>query len=89
MVEDVRYNFYEVVDSAKVYFDSHGTEKGSGFKPFQRWINEEESKFYPSGDRLHAYYSGARHSFMVLKSEKDQKLGKNGSTEWQELGPWV
>ena len=48
MMENNSYNFYEVVDAANVYFDANGRTKGSGWKNFERWEAENESKFYPS-----------------------------------------
>jgi len=88
MMEDESYNFYEVVDSANAWFESHGTGKGSGFKPFQRWLNENESKFYPTGDRMNAYFEGATESYKALKSDYRQMHHKAELTDWQELGPW-
>ena len=49
MMEDPTYNFYEVCKEADKYFESHGKGKGSGYKGYQRWRNENESKYtrYP------------------------------------------
>jgi len=88
MMYDDSYNFYDVVDSANAWFENHGTRKGSGFKPFQRWANENESKFYPSGDRLNAYYDGAQIAHKMLKSELKQMHHKAELSGWEELGPW-
>src|SRR6056300_442865 len=88
MMYDNTYNFYDVVDSANAYFSTHGTGKGSGYKPFQRWVNENESKFYPSGDRLNAYYDGARIAHQQLKHTRSTTLGKTVKDGWEELGPW-
>ena len=51
MLNDYSYNFYDVVAKAEIHFKTSGTGKGSGFKGYMRWKNENESKFYPSGDR--------------------------------------
>ncbi|MFT7590224.1 MAG: hypothetical protein ACI9UJ_000133 [bacterium] len=79
MMDDINYNFYEVVDSSEAYFATHGTGKGSGWKGYQRWKNENESKFYPSGNRLDAYFDGAQRSYQ--KQHNTAKLwimaGKN------------
>jgi len=88
MMYDNTYNFYDVVDSANAYFSTHGTGEGSGHKPFQRWVNENESKFYPSGDRLNAYYDGARIAHQQLKHTRSTTLGKTVKDGWEELGPW-
>ncbi|MFT5722910.1 MAG: photosystem II stability/assembly factor-like uncharacterized protein [Bacteroidia bacterium] len=88
LMDDVAYNFYEVVDSAEAYFDIHGTGKGSGWKGYQRWKNENESKFYPTGDRKQAYYSGAQHSYQTLNNGTVNSHAKALENGWEELGPW-
>ncbi len=88
MMYDDSYNFYDVVDSANAWFEKHGTRKGSGFKPFQRWANENESKFYPTGDRSNAYFEGATTAYQVLKSDHRRTHHKAELSSWEELGPW-
>jgi len=52
LMQDNSVNFYEVCAVADAYFETiDKTKKGSGWKGYQRWKNENESKFYPSGDR--------------------------------------
>ncbi|MFT5512804.1 MAG: photosystem II stability/assembly factor-like uncharacterized protein, partial [Bacteroidia bacterium] len=88
MMDDINYNFYEVVDSSEAYFATHGTGKGSGWKGYQRWKNENESKFYPSGNRLDAYFDGAQRSYQKLQNEYKTQHGKALDNGWEELGPW-
>ncbi len=88
MMDDINYNFYEVVDSAEVYFDKNGTGKGSGWKGYQRWKNENESKYFPSGDRLNAYDLGAIESYRNVSNGRVNKHGKALENGWEELGPW-
>ena len=57
MMDDNSFNFYEVVEAANIYFDENSRGKGSGWKGFERWRNENESKFAPSGDRKNIDYS--------------------------------
>lgn len=45
-------NIYEVVEAAELHFkDIDKAAKGSGWKGYQRWLFENEAKYYPSGDR--------------------------------------
>lgn len=88
MMDDVRYNFYEVVDSAEAYFAIHGTGKGSGWKGYQRWKNENESKFFPTGDRQQAYFFGSQESYRELTRGRIQSHAKALENGWEELGPW-
>ena len=88
MMNDNRYNFYDVVDEAMSYFDTIDVEaKGSGFKQFMRWAVSNEYKYYPSGNRLmvdpeftmKAYKKNVKNSFNFRRSTK--------SSGWRELGP--
>ena len=88
MMDDVSYNFYEVVDSAEAYFDIHGTGKGSGWKGYQRWKNENESKFFPTGERSQAYFNGAEESYRGLTNGRVKSHAKALENGWEELGPW-
>ena len=52
MANDININLYEVVAEAEEYFKNIDiTEKGSGWKAYQRWLYENEPKYYPSGVR--------------------------------------
>lgn len=88
MMDDYSVNFYEVVDSAEQYFSENGTGKGSGFKGYNRWKNENESKFAPSGDRseVDLFLIDKAYSTLYQESRLSQKTSfANG---WVELGPW-
>ncbi len=88
MMYNTDYNFYEVVDSAEAYFANHDKGKGSGWKGYQRWKHENESKYYPSGDRKNADHYLPANQYKEIK--KNQRLAFKGSFDngWQELGPW-
>ena len=52
MINDPSINVYEVVAEAESYFQNiDKNAKGSGWKAYNRWLYENEPKFYPSGDR--------------------------------------
>ena len=51
MMQDNSINFYQVCKEADTYFKTHDKGKGSGWKGYQRWRNENESKYAPSGVR--------------------------------------
>ena len=52
MMHDPSVNIYDVVEEAEAHFkDKDKFVKGSGWKGFQRWLFENEAKYYPSGDR--------------------------------------
>ncbi|MFK7936125.1 MAG: GEVED domain-containing protein [Saprospiraceae bacterium] len=87
MMEDYSINVYDVIKEGDRYFSTHSKGKGSGYKNFQRWIEMEEPRFYPSGDR-----SKFRPNILQTEYEKFAKanavLKKNNNTaDWQELGP--
>lgn len=88
MMEDTRYNFYEVVDSANAYFDKYGRTKGSGWKGFARWKNENESKFYPTGVRTATDFYHVSKAYQEVLSEQGLKTKTSFDNGWNELGPW-
>ena len=88
MMYDYSYNFYEVVDSAMAYFEIHGTGKGSGWKGFERWRNETESRYAPSGDRQSIDHSIATKTYTEVRGEMREKTKTSFPNGWEELGPW-
>jgi len=89
MMNDYSYNFYDVVAKAEAHFENNGTGKGSGFKGYMRWKNENESKFFPSGDRSTVSPYFVENSYNRIKKEK-QYFGSRATQnpDWVELGPW-
>lgn len=89
MMQDNQYNYYEVVKAADLYFETHGTGKGSGFKGYNRWKAENESKYAPSGDRSNVdpYLVDKAYKEIVLESNIKNKKG-SFDDGWLELGPW-
>ena len=89
MMDDPTYNIYEVVDAAELYFeDVDKTKKGSGWKKYQRWLFENEPKFYPSGDRINVdphYASNAYKDFYKKNSSTTKSIF---DSDWEELGPY-
>ena len=87
MIEDNSYNFYEVVEAAEAYFSTMDKDaKGSGYKPFMRWVNSNEYKYYPDGERSNVdpYFASKQYQ-SFLKNNRTLKNLYNGS--WKELGP--
>ena len=76
MMEDNSYNFYEVVKAAEAHFDKNGRTKGSGFKPYERWKNENESKFAPSGNRSNIDYYKVSNAYKELAASKSLEMLK-------------
>jgi len=89
MMNDYSYNFYDVVVQAEIHFKTNGTGKGSGFKGYMRWKNENESKFFPSGDRSKVSPYFVENAYNRIKKET-QYFGSRAvqNPDWVELGPW-
>ena len=89
MMEDPIYNIYEVVDVAEAYFEYvDKNKKGSGWKKYQRWLFENEPKFYPSGDRMQVdphHASKAYKNFLKTNPYAQKSIF---DAEWEELGPY-
>lgn len=87
-MHDYNYNFYDVVAEADAYFKINGTGKGSGYKGFLRWKNENESKFFPTGERKNVSPYFVENAYDRVKKES-KTFGSRGVTpDWIELGPW-
>lgn len=87
MMDDYSINVYQVMEEGERYFSTRSKGKGSGYKNFQRWIESEEPRFYPSGDR-----SKFRPDILAKEYRKfakaNAKYKKNNNTaDWTELGP--
>lgn len=88
MMYDNSVNFYDVVEAAEEYFGTiDKTAKGSGYKPFMRWVAANEYKYFPSGDRAQVdplFAEKAYQKFLDDNSQAQNKLFPGG---WQEVGP--
>lgn len=89
MQSDNSYNFYEVVEVAERYFNSIDKyAKGSGYKPYMRWKEANEYKYYPSGDRSKVDPLFVEKEFQAFLKNKQQS-GLKASSTWQSLGPYT
>ena len=89
MMHDPAYNFYEVCAAADAYFETHDKDvKGSGWKGYQRWKDENESKYYPSGDRSNVdpNFAATQYQRFLEENPTPKELFPNG---WNELGPYT
>ena len=89
MMYDNSYNFYEVVDAAEEYFSTiDKTAKGSGYKPFMRWVNANEYKFYPDGERanVNPYLAELEYKKFVKNYPNNKSLF---GSSWRDLGPYT
>lgn len=87
LIKDPSVNFYEVCEVAEAYFETIDKDaKGSGWKGYQRWKAENESKFYPSGDRdnVDPYLVQKSYERLAEESGTEKVLFTDG---WEEVGP--
>lgn len=89
LMQDNSVNFYDVCEAAEAYFATIDIEaKGSGWKPYQRWKHENESKYYPSGDRSNVDPLFVRKAYEQFVEDNPPVLDKvlyDGG--WEEVGP--
>ncbi len=86
MAQDPKVNFYDVVAEAEAYFDTIDIHaKGSGWKGYQRWIWENEKKYYPSGDRsqIDPYFAENAYKEFVDNTPESNIFNAG----WEQLGP--
>lgn len=89
MMYDPEVNIYEVVKEAELYFQSvDKNAKGSGWKKYQRWLYENEAKYYPTGDRsnIDPYFVSKNYKAFLKKNTSATKSLFNDG--WEELGPY-
>ncbi|MEN8927478.1 MAG: T9SS type A sorting domain-containing protein [Flavobacteriales bacterium] len=92
MMHNPSFNFYEVCKEADKYFAENGMGKGSGYKGYQRWKNENESKFAPSGDRTNVDPRFVAKEYRkFLASQKNAETSRNNvhTGSWRDLGPYT
>ena len=89
MAKDLNVNLYDVVAEAEAYFENiDKSKKGSGWKGYQRWLHDNEPRYYPSGER------NIFDPYFLMKSFKDLVVNQSLSNRsisaegWQELGPY-
>jgi GEVED domain/Secretion system C-terminal sorting domain len=101
MMEDNRVNFYDVVKEAESYFKDKvnrekerfyetgvETEEDEEFEMYYRWRYENESKYYPSGDRLHVDHLIAGKAMQQFIKNNPVKNIRNLNADWRDLGPY-
>ncbi|MDB4286155.1 GEVED domain-containing protein [bacterium] len=89
MMFDPSVNVYDVVDEAEAYFQNiDKNAKGSGWKPYQRWLFENEPKFYPSGDRSNVDPYFVSHAFKGFLRGNPSSARSLFTAGWEELGPY-
>ena len=86
-MNDYNVNFYDVVREAETYFETHGKGEGSGWKGFQRWKAENESRFYPTGDRsqVDPYFAEKAYQAFMNTAATEGTAFDDG---WRDLGPY-
>lgn len=92
MMQNPSYNFYEVCKEADKHFAENGKGKGSGYKGYQRWRNENESKFAPTGDRSNVdprFVAKAYKKFLATQSNTESSTRGIHSSGWKDLGPYT
>jgi GEVED domain/Secretion system C-terminal sorting domain len=102
MMEDNRVNFYDVVKEAESYFKDKvnrqkerlyetgvETEEDEEFEMYYRWKYENESKYYPSGNRLHVDHLMAGKAMQQFLKNNPVKNTRNLNTDWRDLGPYT
>ena len=89
LANDLEVNLYDVVEEAEIYFKNiDKSKKGSGWKNYQRWLYENEPKYYPSGKRntINPYFVAKEYKNFIENNTVANQTTFNNS--WEELGPY-
>ena len=87
MMYDFKVNFYTVCDSAEAYFKNRDKGKGSGYSPFLRWKYLNESRYYPSGDRMVDHYMPFKEYERIERESAANGNRLFATGGWHSLGP--
>ena len=86
MMHNDSFSVYEVMEEAERFFSTRDKGKGSGWKGYQRWKHNTESRFFPSGDRINHNPYQAQIAFQqFLENTSTQKT--TSTLNWVDLGP--
>lgn len=86
MLYDFHYGLKQIDSAAQAYFEMQGTEEGSGYKGYQRWLWENTSKYPLDGDRSEIDPYFTEKAWGRVQSTMQQA---EGSGVWQDLGPYT
>lgn len=90
MMDDMNYNYFEVVEAAEDYFKNKPKGKGSGYKQYMRWKHENDGKYGLSGNRMNVDHLAAAKTFKKFTDEKKNAANKTNiqKSDWKDLGPY-
>lgn len=91
MMHNNTINFYDVVTAAESYFSTIDKDaKSSGYKNFMRWVNNNEYKYFPSGNRQLVDPEFAIKTYRSFKKNNSTITNRqNTGSGWRELGPFL
>tara|TARA_B100001245_G_C22893007_1_gene430407 strand:+ start:1127 stop:4288 length:3162 start_codon:yes stop_codon:yes gene_type:complete len=87
-MNDPTVNYYDVAKAGHAYYEKVDLSvKGTGHKQFQRWLNANEYKYYPSGDRhnVDPYFALNQYKSFIHGQGTAKVLSTN---DWKDLGPY-
>ncbi len=89
LMERTDLKIQEVEAIADAHFKVVGTERGSGYKQYQRWLYEKKFHLREDGSFISADEEFAQYQRVTPK--KSLSNGSRATTVWAELGPssWV
>jgi photosystem II stability/assembly factor-like uncharacterized protein len=85
MMEDPTFSILQVKAEAEAWFETHGTEEGSGYKGYQRWLWANELMFGPEGKRSNVDPYFLEKEWDNIQENMEKVAVSSG---WQDLGPY-
>lgn len=88
MISDGTFTVHEIKQEAESYFNSVGTERGKGYKPYKRWEynalrNMSENGMLKTSD----FYFNELERYNNYVNENSDFLQRTTTGNWEELGP--
>ena len=89
LIQDNTVNFYDVCKAADTYFKTHDKNiKGSGWKGYERWKYENESKYAPSGIRDNTDPLIVAKEYQNILKTNPISSRRINAAGWKDLGPY-
>lgn len=87
LTERTDLRLQDIAERARKYFDSVGTEKGSGYKQFQRWLYEAQFHVNKKGFLIDANEEWLE--YLKVRNQQPIQVQSAETNPWKEMGPFT
>lgn len=88
LMRDESVSIPDVMAAAEIWFSTHPTGKGSGFKGYQRWLMQNMNAYGTSGERRGTNPYLAYEILADFTQQQASSQLRTSSLGWRDLGPY-